>query len=80
MKYNFKMKRYEDKVCLVTGSTAGIGYAIAERMALEGGNVIICSRKQENVSSALEKMRSNVAKSGSKGSVDGLVADVGDKN
>jgi dehydrogenase/reductase SDR family protein 4 len=39
------MKRFEGKVCLVTASTAGIGYATAERMAQEGGHVFICSRK-----------------------------------
>jgi dehydrogenase/reductase SDR family protein 4 len=39
------MKRYENKVCLVTASTAGIGLAIAKRMAEEGAQVIICSRK-----------------------------------
>ena len=47
------MKRYENKVCLVTASTAGIGYAIAERMAIEGGNVIICSRNTDNVDDAI---------------------------
>jgi dehydrogenase/reductase SDR family protein 4 len=43
------MGRYSGKVCLVTAATAGIGYAIAERMAVEGGTVFICSRKQKNV-------------------------------
>ena len=47
------MNRFEGKVCLVTASSAGIGLAIAERMAQEGGNVIICSRKQKNVDDAL---------------------------
>ena len=73
------MKRYERKVCLVTASTAGIGYAIAERMALEHGNVIICSRNKENVENALAKMRANIGNAGSTGSVDGLEIDVGDK-
>ena len=66
-----KMNRYEGKVCLVTGSTAGIGLAIAERMALEGGTVIICSRKEKNVLDAVEKIKKV-------GKVDGLVCDVGD--
>ena len=46
-------RRYEGKVCLVTAATAGIGLAIAMRMAVEGGRVIICSRKQKNVDEAV---------------------------
>ena len=64
------MNRYQGKICLVTASTMGIGLAIAQRMAQEGGHVIICSRKQKNVSEAvaiIEKV----------GKVDGLVCDVG---
>ena len=38
-------KRFDNKVCFVTASTQGIGLAIAERMAQEGGIVIICSRR-----------------------------------
>ena len=65
------LARYQDKVCLVTASTQGIGFAIAERMAKEGGSVIICSRKKENVDQALAKLK------GLK--VEGLVCDVGVK-
>ncbi len=36
-------KRYEGKVCLITGGTSGIGYEIAKRMAIEGGKVLVCS-------------------------------------
>ena len=65
------MKRYTNKVCLVTASTAGIGLAIAKRMAEEGAQVIICSRKQANVDTAV----GIIAKNG--GKVEGVVADVG---
>ena len=51
------MKRFQDKVCFVTASTQGIGFAIAERMAQEGGKVIICSRREKNVKEALEKLK-----------------------
>lgn len=35
------MGRIQDKVCLVTGGTAGIGYASAELFGREGGKVVI---------------------------------------
>lgn len=36
-----------DKVALITGSTKGIGLAIAQQMAAAGAKVVISSRKQE---------------------------------
>ena len=71
------MSRFEGKVCLVTGSTAGIGLAIADRMAQEGGNVVICSRKQDKVDEAIKSINQTIQKSGGKGSVDGLAINVG---
>ena len=45
-------------MCLVTASTAGIGFAIAERLAQEGAFVHICSRKEKNVQEAVQKLNS----------------------
>ncbi|XP_031217503.1 dehydrogenase/reductase SDR family member 2, mitochondrial-like [Mastomys coucha] len=41
------------KVAVVTGSTKGIGFAIARRLAQDGAHVVISSRKQENVDEAV---------------------------
>eukprot|EP00916_Digyalum_oweni_P013926 GHVL01022770.1.p1 GENE.GHVL01022770.1~~GHVL01022770.1.p1 ORF type:complete len:257 (-),score=47.61 GHVL01022770.1:1063-1833(-) len=50
-------KRFENKSVLVTGSTAGIGRAIAYRLACEGAHVFICSRKQEAVDETLSMFK-----------------------
>jgi len=44
------------KVALVTGSTAGIGYAIAAALAREGARVIINGRTQRGVDAALAEL------------------------
>lgn len=50
--------RLVNKVAVVTGSTAGIGFSIAQRLAAEGAKVVISSRKEENVESAINKCKS----------------------
>src|SRR6266404_4445841 len=63
----------EGKRALITGSTAGIGYAIAERLALEGVSVVINGRTQQRVDQALAAL----AKAGGRGSAAGFAADLG---
>lgn len=46
----------EDKVALVLASSKGLGFACAIGFYKEGANVIICSRSENNLKSALEKM------------------------
>ena len=46
-----------DRTALVTGSTAGIGYAIAERLAREGATVIINGRTPERVENAIAAVK-----------------------
>ena len=49
--------RFQNQVALVTASTAGIGYAIAERLAEEGAIVHLCSRKEKNVREATDQLK-----------------------
>jgi NAD(P)-dependent dehydrogenase (short-subunit alcohol dehydrogenase family) len=60
------------KVALVTGSTAEIGFAIAESLAREGAHVYVNGRTQQRVDAALAEIRANAA--GAK--VDGIAADL----
>jgi NAD(P)-dependent dehydrogenase (short-subunit alcohol dehydrogenase family) len=49
----------QGKLAAITGSTAGIGYAIAATLAEEGARVVINGRTQARVDSALERLRMN---------------------
>jgi len=60
-----------DKVALVTGSTAGIGLAIARSLAGEGAHVYVNGRTQSRVDAAMANIRSHAAEA----RVDGIVAD-----
>ena len=51
---NYQLDR---KLCLVTGSTAGIGLAIATALAGEGAKVIINGRTDDRVAEAIKKIR-----------------------
>jgi NAD(P)-dependent dehydrogenase (short-subunit alcohol dehydrogenase family) len=61
-----------NKQALVTGSTAGIGFAIARRLAQEGARVIVGGREQVRVAAACEALRSEIP--GAK--VEGIAADL----
>ena len=63
--------KLSDKVALVSGSTAGIGFAIAQALASEGARVYVNGRTQERVDAAVAAIRlhANPIK------VDGIVAD-----
>jgi NAD(P)-dependent dehydrogenase (short-subunit alcohol dehydrogenase family) len=45
------------KVALVSGSTAGIGLAIATNLAQEGATVIVNGRTQARVDEAIQQMK-----------------------
>jgi NAD(P)-dependent dehydrogenase (short-subunit alcohol dehydrogenase family) len=60
------------KTALVTGSTAGIGYAIAKGLALTGAGVVLNGRSQGTMDAAVKKLSGE-----SKGAnVRGIAADV----
>ena len=59
------------KIALVTGSTAGIGLAIAKSLATEGAHVYVNGRTQERVDAAIAEIRSRATAA----KVDGIVAD-----
>jgi len=63
----------EGKRALVSGSTAGIGYAIAKGLAKEGATVIVNGRTQQRVDQALASLK----KGGVRGKLEGLPADLG---
>lgn len=44
-------------MAVITGSTAGIGLATAERLGLEGAKVVVSSRKSEAVKATVESLR-----------------------
>ena len=62
-----------DKVALVSGSTAGIGLAIATTLAQEGATVIVNGRTQERVNQAIEILLQSVPNA----KLEGIAADLG---
>lgn len=64
-----------DKVALVSGSTAGIGLAIATTLAEEGATVIVNGRTQERVNHALDILQQSVPNA----KLQGIAADLGTK-
>jgi NAD(P)-dependent dehydrogenase (short-subunit alcohol dehydrogenase family) len=61
------------KTALVSGSTAGIGLAIASGLAVEGATVYVNGRTQARVDQAVEHVRSLKPR----GTVQGIAADLG---
>lgn len=45
--------RFTNKVCIVTGAGSGIGRATAQRLASEGGFVVIVDRNEEGGNEAV---------------------------
>lgn len=64
------------KLALISGSTAGIGYAIAVGLARAGARVIVNGRTEERVSFAVERLKNEVPSS----QVEGIAADLGTRD
>lgn len=62
-----------DKTALVTGSTAGIGFAIASLFAQEGAEVVVNGRSKKRVDDAIERIRRDHKNA----RVNGVAADLG---
>src|SRR2546429_8618506 len=62
-----------DKAAVVTGSTAGIGLAIAQALAREGATVVVNGRTEPPVRAAVEHVRR--AAPGAGAGVSGVPAD-----
>ena len=64
-----------NKTALVTGSTAGIGFAIASLLAQEGASVVINGRSQGRVEEAVRRIK----KENKDAQVTGVATDLGTK-
>ncbi|CAH2295241.1 dehydrogenase reductase SDR family member 2, mitochondrial isoform X1 [Pelobates cultripes] len=68
-----RKKIHSGKVVVVTGSTYGIGLAIARRFAEDGAHVLLSSRLQKNVDVAVKQLQEEGL------SVTGIVCHVGNR-
>lgn len=51
--------QFSGRTAIVTGGSRGIGLAIAQRLAADGANVVLTSRKQESADAAAEQVDGN---------------------
>jgi len=62
----------KNKTALISGSTKGIGFAIASQLAAEGAHVMVNGRTDEAVASALQQIRQTVPEA----KLDGFAGDL----
>jgi len=79
--YQFNYRKNMDlqlknKVALVTGSTAGIGYAIAKSLATEGVKVYVNGRTDERVKAAVDQIKKDTGNN----DIYGLTGDMANKS
>src|SRR5206468_3725502 len=66
------VSRFQGRVAIVTGSSSGIGLAIARRLASEGASVVLVSAPQD--SGDLEQALASLRESGAR--AEGIAADI----
>ncbi|MCD0466975.1 SDR family NAD(P)-dependent oxidoreductase [Flavobacterium sp. ENC] len=64
----------QSKTAFISGSTQGIGYAIAQQLLAEGATVIINGRNQAKIDAAIQKLRQEIPQA----EVLGIAADFSD--
>jgi len=68
--------KIKNKIALVTGSTAGIGFAIAKALANEGAHVVVNGRTAERVNQAVEQLKKETGNE----NIKGIIADFADNS
>src|SRR5947209_7260694 len=53
---------FEGRAGIITGGATGIGFAMARELTRIGAKVVICSRKEENLTKAVEQLRSETGR------------------
>lgn len=53
------MKLLEGKVAVVTGSSRGIGFAVADKFLANGAKVAILGSREESATKAIDKLKEN---------------------
>lgn len=67
--------KLKGKIALITGSTAGIGYGIAKKIAEEGATVVLNGRKNEALQNAVEQLKAETSNE----NISGIAADFSNK-
>ena len=57
------MSIYDGKKVLITGASAGIGYALSEELAKRGSEVIVTARRKDRLEALAQKIASRSAQS-----------------